>query len=142
LSAEQNWAEWGLFGLTALGMMVGALMRINAGENELNEKIADFDKQLRADMANAIATESRAVGETMLAVRQKTTEVEIWVRDNLVRRDEFTTSVSQINRGLDALRAYVEKTSQTTDEKLERMRVSIEGKLDKITGGRGGSLDR
>jgi hypothetical protein len=142
LPAEQNWAEWGLLGLTALGMMVGALMRISAGEKELNGKLADVDKQIRADLAEAIAAESRSVGETMLAVRQKTTEVEIWVRDNLVRRDEFTTSVSQINRGLDALRAYVEKTSQTTDEKLERMRLSIDGKLDKIIGGRSGSTDR
>ena len=103
-----------MLGIAALGMIAGALVRISTGEKILNDRINEAEK--------------------------KTSEVEIWVRDNLVRRDEFTSSVAQINRSLDGLRAYVESTAKTTDEKLERMRLSIDGKLDKIIGNR--PLDR
>jgi hypothetical protein len=143
LSAEANWAEVGIFGATVLGMIAGGLMRITSGERRLYRQIdankTDFIERLskqRSDLEQYAKEESGNAGDAVAAIRTHVGGVELWVRDNLVRRDEFTTSVTQINRNLDGLRVSVESMAKTTDEKLERMRLSIEGKLDKIVGNR------
>src|SRR5882672_919634 len=62
-------------------------MRTALGELEL--KVAAAINKSKEDVEERIDRQGREFGETVIAIRQKITEVEIWSRDTFVRRDSF-----------------------------------------------------
>ena len=75
---------------------------------------------------------TRMVGESLQAIRQKVSDTEIWNRDNFVRKADFVETVASFNRNVDGIRALVETTHRETNSKLDRMRESLEQKIDKV----------
>ena len=139
-----NWAEvviallsgFGLFG-TAFGGYLRSRLSSHGGslakrmaeqgaalEKKIAEQRAEFIQEI-ADLHNnvyrEVAEESFKVGESLRAIREKTTQVELWVRDNLVRRDEFRDAVEQLGHNLVAMDSKLEASRQSIDGKLERL---------------------
>jgi hypothetical protein len=123
-----NWAEIAAATLAALAMIGSAIMKFASVERTIDQKT----NEVRRDLIDRIDNELRAFGDTGGALRQKTTDVEIWARDTFVRRDEFTQAIHQINRSIDALRASTESSMKTFDDKLDRLDQKLDAKLDKI----------
>lgn len=48
-----------------------------------------------------IDAQSRQFGETVAALRQKITDVELYVRDNFVRRDSFYTNIQELAKRIE-----------------------------------------
>jgi len=84
-----------------------------------------------AEMRTAIVAEGRSYGDSVEAVREKIVQVELFIRDSFVRRDEFQTAMQQLNNSVQAMRSSQEAANKSTDEKLERIRVSLENKIEK-----------
>lgn len=63
----------------------------------------------------------REIGETGAALRQKINEVELWARDNYVRREGFY-------KVRDDLDAAISKLGDKIDNRLERMEAKIDNK--------------
>ena len=103
-------------------------MRFAGVERTIEQKTG----QVRSELADKIDSEIRAFGDTGTALRQALSEAQMWNRDNFVRRDEFSQSIHQINRNIDALRASTESSMKTFDDKLDRLDQKLDAKLDKI----------
>jgi hypothetical protein len=123
-----NWAEIAAAVLAALAMVGAAIMRFAGIERTIEQKT----NEIRQDLTGKLDDGLRAFGDTGSALRQKTTDVEIWARDTFVRRDEFTQAIHQVNRNIDALRNSTETSMKTFDEKLDRLDSKIDAKLDKL----------
>lgn len=76
---------------------------------------------MRKDQIERENSLQRNVGESLFAVRQKITDVEIWSRDTFVRQQDFSTIIASINVSLNNL-------GEKVDERIDK----LEGKLDKI----------
>ena len=114
-----GWIQTGTVVVPALGMLGGVLywaLGRMLGEEVAKLKI-DIRKEADVDMHN--------FGETAQAIRQKISEVELWNRDTFVRRDEFKTSLDQVNRNIESLRTNL-------DEKIDRLDTKLDTKLDKL----------
>lgn len=129
-----NWAEIAT-AIVAATAAIGGLgsrylysildAKISKKSEELHRRIDEQRSELVADMHKALVEESRLYGDSIEAVRMHTVQVELFIRDNFVRRDEFQTSMLQLARSIDGMR-------ESVDEKLERIRVSIDAKIDKM----------
>jgi len=121
--------EWIAFGALCLGIIVAfwnigsrqtdnrnqILSRIEANREELNDelsaiRIAAYEeyKILRKEMAEAHGVAYREFGETVLAIREKVTQVELWIRDEL--KDTRHT-----------LQGGMDQRHVITDEKIEKV---------------------
>lgn len=92
------------------GVKEGLLTRINMTAKEMDEDLQVIRHE---------------VGETIGALREKITIVELYVRDNYVRRDSFDQSI-------DALRDHI----GTIASRLETQMARLELKLDKVVNSR------
>jgi uncharacterized membrane protein len=135
-----NWAEIAALVVASVATIGGAGSRvlywllgakINAKSEELHRKIdaqridlIQMIAEARNDTSQMISDEMRAMGESLAAIRQKAIDVEIWARDNFVRRDEFQTAMVQLNKRL-----------ELTDGKIDRMRDILGDKLDELIRG-------
>src|SRR5688572_30506560 len=73
------------FVLTAAGMLVAVTWRLSGVVAELKDAIAKSRDEVEARQDIIV----RHFGETVAAVRQKVHDVEIWARDEFVRREGF-----------------------------------------------------
>src|ERR1700729_911640 len=150
--AGPNWAEiaavivataaaLGTLGSRILYSILGE--KINAKSEELHRKIDAQRTELhtkvdaqrvellqalsegQAEMSREILEEGRNFGESLAAIRTHIGQVELYIRDNFVRRDEFQTAMVQLSRSLDSMRTGL-------DDKLERIRTAVETKIEKI----------
>lgn len=80
------------FVLNMIGTIVGVTWKLSRVEVSLRETIVHERKEIDRD----IEQQSREFGETVAAVRSKVHEVEVWTRDNFVRRDEWHQAMNQM----------------------------------------------
>lgn len=104
--------------------VVGMLLRNSMLEmrNEIAKITLDLTKAITAlarELDDRIDSHRREFGETAAALRAKITEVEIWARDNFVRRDSFYKVTGDLSTDIKDMGASI-----TT--RLDRM----EGKID------------
>jgi len=113
-----------------IGTFVWVLIR---SKSATDQKIADKDKAFAGDlgelerrMQDRVAAVERDCGEMGQALRQKiseteakTTQVELWNRDNFVSKQTFNAVVGDLRRAL-------EKLVDRVDERFDR----LEDKLD------------
>ncbi len=89
--------------------------------DDVRALVVEKEIKSRQDMVDALDAATRSIGEGLAAVRQKATDVEIWVRDNFVRSRDFQNSLESINKSIDALRTEVNAGYLRLDAKLDRV---------------------
>ncbi len=105
---------------TILGFMLKyslSQMETNLAKTELKLSKAITDS--RNEIDGRFEKQSSEIGETIAAIRQKITDVEIWARDHFVRRDSFYKITDDLSGKIDGI-------GDKIDSRLERM----EGKID------------
>lgn len=85
----------------------------------VKEEIVSVIFNHKKEVAEAIDLNERALGETIQAMRQKLSDVELYVRDHFVRNEEFTRAIERF-----------ETNSETASKSLEARLLRMEGKLD------------
>lgn len=91
--------------------------------------LARIESALRKDIQTSrdetdgrIDRQSREFGETAAAIRQKVTEVELYIRDNFVRKPSFEAVMGRIEADLKEL-------GKDFVARLDRMEEKIDGKV-------------
>ena len=102
------WVPIGSLFVTGFGLVSGFIYWC------LNRLVESRINEAKTDMRTLIETEIRATGETGAAIREKMHLMETWNRDNFVRREDFKSSMDQINQKIDRLDSSV-------SEKLDRL---------------------
>lgn len=64
----------------------------------------------------------RRFGDSLAAIRQKVSEVELWARDEFVRRDDFYRILDGINKSITALGEKIDARVDRLESKLEQLR--------------------
>jgi len=88
--------------INILVVLVGGAWKLGRVELALREAIAHSEQEVEA----RIDRNSREFGEVASALRAKITEVELYTRDNFIRRDAFLATYSETRTDL----KQVEKT--------------------------------
>lgn len=126
----------GVWKLTRVEVSIrGALAK---NRQETDDKINVEVGKLRAELRDDHEEFSRQWGDGLLAMRTKITEVELasekkfagielWNRDNFVRRDDFGAIISGISRSIDGLRAELGAAKASIEEKIEKVREAKSG---------------
>lgn len=86
----------------------------------------------RGRLFEKVTAESRAVGDSLNAIRTHVSQVELWIRDNRVGKEEFKTTIDQMNRNFETLRDGVQHSVGETNAKIDRLRDTITDKLDEL----------
>lgn len=106
--------------IAALGLnVVVAIVGLTLGISRIKDAVRDEIEQHRKEFDDDLGTIRREFGETGHALREKITEVELWGRDNFVKKDSFVSVTDRISR-------EVKEFADRIDKRLERM----EGKID------------
>lgn len=83
--------------------------------------VADLHK-VRDELRTDIADERRDVGEGLKAIRQKTTDIELDLAKNYVRKDAWAQSISQF-----------QETMSKNDSADQQWKLRIEDKIDQLS---------
>src|SRR6267154_5234841 len=132
----QEWIAFGALCVAIIGAFLGIgsrqtdnrnqiLSRIEANREELNDelsaiRIAAYEeyKILRREMAEAHGTAYREFGETVLAIREKVTQVELWIRDEL--KDTRHT----LQGGMDMRHSIADEKIEKVSERVRQLEIS------------------
>lgn len=122
----QEWIAFGALVVAIIGAFLGIasrqtdnrnqiLTRIEKNKEELNDELAAIRissyeeyKVLRKELADTVSLAYREFGETVHGIREKVTEVELWIRDEL--KDTRHT-----------LQGGMDMRHSITDEKIEKV---------------------
>jgi hypothetical protein len=113
-----NIAEGTALAALALNVVV-ALVGLTWGLSKIRDTIRDEIETHRIAFDADIDGLRREFGETAQAIRQKINDVEIWGRDNYVKKDSFTTVTDRISREILSI-------AERLDKRLERMEIKID----------------
>jgi len=100
----------GSVGTIIISMLVAATTgawRARGIHASLEKNIDDTAAELRKEAVERQDDSVRQMGEGLAALRQKATDMELWNRDNFVRRAEFQNAVDSFTRSIDSLRADI-----------------------------------
>lgn len=118
MSAVLSVAEGTALAALALNMII-AVVGLTWGLGKIRDTVRDAIDVHRKKIDEEIDTLRHEFGETVQAIRMKVTEVELWTRDNLVKKESFGLVTDRISR-------EVRDLGERLDKRLERM----EGKID------------
>jgi hypothetical protein len=99
--------------------VVVAIVGLTWGLGKIRDTVRDEIEEHREAFDSEIASLRREFGETVQAIRQKVSDVEIWGRDNYVKKDSFGMVTDRISR-------EVKDFADRIDKRLERMEVKID----------------
>ena len=102
--------------VNSIALAVSFTWKLSKVTSEIRDEISRDKEVIRAE----IRAESRMVGETIGAVRTKITEVEIWSRDNFVRRDSFQSIIDRFTSEQQAWRDAMDERFSRFEAKLDR----------------------
>lgn len=106
--------------VAALGLnIVVAIVGLTWGLAQIRDAVKSEIEKHRAKFDEEIDTLRHEFGETVQAIRSKVTEVELWTRDNLVKKDSFSLVTDRISR-------EVRDLGERLDKRLERMEAKID----------------
>jgi hypothetical protein len=124
----EGWPQLVAYAVSLLAAVVAYTWKLSQVKAAMDRRVDDAralviekETKLRQDTVDALDAATRSIGEGLAAVRQKATDVEIWVRDNFVRSRDFQNSLESINRSIDALRTEVTAGYLRLDAKLDRV---------------------
>jgi len=122
----QEWIAFGALCTAIIGSFIGIMFRqtdnrnkilskIEQNKEELNDELAAIRissyeeyKVLRKELADTVSLAYREFGETVFGIREKVTQVELWIRDEL--KDTRHT-----------LQGGMDMRHSITDEKIEKV---------------------
>jgi hypothetical protein len=87
---------------------------------------ADLEKQIVKKVDDLREKILRDTGESLAALRQKAVDMEIWNRDNFVRKTEFQNAVDSFTRSIDSLRSDMNGQYARLSDKIDQL---IQGKV-------------
>jgi hypothetical protein len=87
---------------------------------------ADLDKKIDKKVDDLRERILRDTGESLAALRQKAVDMEIWNRDNFVRKAEFQNAVDSFTRSIDSLRSDMNSQYARLSDKIDQL---IQGKV-------------
>lgn len=87
-----------------------ALQEAAEAKNDIRQVDEKIDEMF-AKLSDRIDLRSREYGDGLSAIRQKITEVELFMRDHFVRAPEFTSTMSEIKSELIRIREKLERTN-------------------------------
>lgn len=93
---------------------------------DLEKKIDERAIEVRKEAVERHDESLRLTGEGLAALRQKATDMELWSRDNFVRRADFQNAVDGFTRSIDNLRADMNGQYTRINDKLDQV---IQGKV-------------
>lgn len=85
------------------------------------ETDVEIDK-LRMELRTEHDDFLRRFGDSLAAIRQKMTDVELWARDEFVRRDDFYRILDGINKSIAALGDKIDARIDKLEGKIEQLR--------------------
>jgi tetrahydromethanopterin S-methyltransferase subunit G len=110
-----------VFNLAIAGAAAGIAMVVHkaiaAARKDIDGRLDEIDEKID----DKINRQAREFGETVAAIRQKMQDVEIWGRDNYVKKDSFALVTDRISR-------EVKDFGDRIDKRLERMEEKIDSK--------------
>jgi hypothetical protein len=93
----------------------------NAIFKSRQETDGEIDK-LRMELRTEHDDFLRRFGDSLAAIRQKVNEVELWARDEFVRRDDFYRILDGINKSIAALGDKIDARTDRLESKIEQLR--------------------
>jgi hypothetical protein len=81
----------------------------------------EIDK-LRGELRTEHDDFMRRFGDSLAAIRAKVNEVELWARDEFVRRDDFYRILDGINKSITALGDKIDARTDRLESKIEQLR--------------------
>lgn len=107
--------------VTIIGATWGAAWKISGMKSTIDTTITDLGADLRRERTELADTTSRNTGEGLAALRQKATDMELWSRDNFVRRSDFQNVVDGFTKSIESLRIDINANYQRLDDKLNQL---------------------
>ena len=110
------WAEIGTVSIAAISVIGTGIWRLGLLQRNLLAKMQEFKDEIE----KGFEEEKRRITAEIVAVRQKITDVELWGRDNFVKKDTFSEVMDQMRRSIESM-------GNKLDSRLEK----LDGKIDK-----------
>lgn len=96
MTAEQALLAAGMFLINLLAAAVGGTWALSRVVRQLSEKIdqakLELDRRIDAEIDGSVSK----FGETVTAIRQKMTDMELWNRDNFVTKRTFEIIIAEM----------------------------------------------
>jgi hypothetical protein len=133
----QEWIAFGALCTAIIGCFVGImsrqtdnrnqiLNRIEKNKEELNEELAAIRisafeeyKILRKELTDTMSAAYREFGETVYGIREKVTQVELWIRDEL--KDTRHT----LQGGMDMRHSITDEKIEKVSDRVRQLEISI-----------------
>lgn len=104
--------------ITIVTLAVHGTRKLAASEQAIQRSLVSSRKELDSHIDGL----RREVGETLTAMRQKIQEVELYIRDNYVRRDSFSEVTKRISNEVEAAVGRVELQVAKLENKIDDWR--------------------
>lgn len=106
-SVESLVLEGGILTATVIGLIITGVWQIAKVRDDLREEFGDDMNDLR-----------KQVIETMTAMRERTTQIELYIRDNYVSKETFNTVTERILAELRAISEKFDSRSASLENKI------------------------
>ena len=132
----QEWIAFGALCVAIIGSFLGImfrqtdnrnqiLTRIEKNKEELNDelsaiRIAAYEeyKILRKEMSDTAAVAYREFGETVFGIREKVTQVELWIRD------ELKETRHTLQGGMDMRHSITDEKIEKVSDRVRQLEIS------------------
>jgi hypothetical protein len=136
----QEWIAFGVLCVAIMGAFLGiayrqtdnrnqVLNKIDKNKEELNEeleaiRISAFEESrtLRKELTDTMSAAYREFGETVYGIREKVTQVELWIRDEL--KDTRHT----LQGGMDMRHSIAEEKIEKVSDRVRQLEISNQRK--------------
>ena len=127
---EMTTAEWialGAFVLNAIGATIGLTWGVGRIRDQVRNELRDDIEELKTIIAEAELVMERRAGEMGHALRDKITQVELFMRDNYIRDKEFDNVIKAMEGRFDRIQDGVERLNIKIDKRFIVPGRTIEG---------------
>src|SRR6185437_4932785 len=114
------------------GALIGGTWALARSREKVNQKIDQIRFELEQRLGTATDLATSRFGETITAMRQKVSDMELWNRDNFVNKNTFTLVMQRMDERWDRFEDKLDKRDERFDKRLD----SIEAKLNGGIGGK------
>lgn len=122
-TAGIDWSDIGVIVSLALNVgvaLVGATWGISRVESKITTATQTVIECHRKKFDDEIDVIKNQFGETIIALRQRISDVELWNRDNFVRKESFSSVIDSMKSDVNGL-----------GDRIEARLLRMEGKLDR-----------
>lgn len=109
----------GLAGTFIATVAVGA-WKLRGMQAKIDKGITDMAATIKQDQVEEHDVLANQMGEGLQAIRQKINDVELWNRDNFVRRTDFQNVIDGFTKSVEGLRTSIDGLRASMDSRLDR----------------------